>query len=387
MRKSLFLFLCTIAVAGTLSGCAETGFRLSAGNESSASISSADNAEIKEDNKEDNKEDEALSGVSVFESILGEFVSSSSVSEPEVEAEKTRFDKFMTDEEPVYFGMDIIKKLEWSTEFLSDNYFIEENTPYTISELISLLNDGLGAQTERPELKVEYISYRTVECGVEKTPALAVFFEGMELDSMAVEPLIIIMEKDDKLQAVYGINSGYRSSTNVNDEGVVSYGGSDGAGAHSCSYTLIDGEGNSVFLYSVRGMADYTWLYLGPDVHMDLYGIADEYGIADNVFIEQYSFKPYDYEAAERDYFEFIKDDMFTYYAINSNGEVSEDEGVYEEGNDYRTVFDMTGLSLSTPSEINARIKELEESYSLNPVANSFGNSMWETIDPSKAFS
>lgn len=267
------------------------------------------------------------------------------------------FEKFLKGEEKLHFDL--------YTDVYRDEY-IEglENGIFSADEEL-LIDDfikkfGEGASTYwGDEFELGDIKYAYIDCGADGKPDLALLIENSMIFNSGYDDIFVISEIDSKLELCYQFEYGYRSSGSINEYGYINYNGSDGASAHYYEYDYVNGNGEPGFLYSVEEYYGIYGLYV-PDVEVDMFELADDLGIGEKIYIEQYDFegRGQDTDLVDFDYGAYVRSLNYTYNAMDDDFNIVDDESIFEEESAYKKFWDQIGLPFNTRDEIDEMLWE-----------------------------
>lgn len=241
----------------------------------------------------------------------------------------------------------------WSYEELGKH--LKARSSYSFSDFTRGLSEGTADCFNFDAVGPGRISYSIVDCGNDGIPELALQFEQVGETAADINYICIIKLIDDKLQLVFEHEYGYRSYAFLNEYGLYTYGGSNGAMSHSIMYSYIDATGFCSFIYGVDDSLSAYSLYVpGNSEYLD---IADEEGISENIEIEQYYFE---YFTPDMDYEKYIKDCAYAYYPLDDEYNRLEGEQLKAaiEGGAYDRFWKSTGLTAYTEDAVMKLVDE-----------------------------
>lgn len=267
------------------------------------------------------------------------------------------YEKFFKGEEKLRFDL--------YTDVYRDEY-VEglENGIFSSDEEL-LMDDfikkfGEGASTYwGDEFKLGDVKYAYIDCGADGKPDLALLIQNSTIFDGEYDDIFIISEVDSKLELCYQFEYGYRSNGSINEFGYINYSGSDGAAAHYYEYDYVNGNGEASFLYSVEEYYGIFNMYV-PDLDIDMFELADDLGISEKIYIEQYDFdgRGKDSDLVDFDYGAYVRSLNYTYKAMDEEYNVVDDESIFEEESVYKTFWDQIGLPFNTQDEIDEMLWE-----------------------------
>ncbi|WP_026511669.1 lysozyme inhibitor LprI family protein [Butyrivibrio sp. LC3010] len=146
----------------------------------------------------------------------------------------------------------------------SDDAYIDEllglipaDEEYTISELVEKLNEIVHDENNYfSEGDVTATEFAYLDCGADNVPELALRFVGPFVEPES-EVTLIFKEMDGKAQLIYGFVIWSRSFTEINNNGVISGDGSNGASNHCSHMSYIDSDGVCKFGYYEEQELDF----------------------------------------------------------------------------------------------------------------------------------
>lgn len=270
---------------------------------------------------------------------------------PEVMSSDILYNKFLSGEEVLYFDEKATLNIDYIfDEFVSDEYRLDFSKGYTLEETIDAIRYAIW---EDEESTIGSCGYYMIDAGGDKNPELCVElsdFTAPDWDNIT----LIIKEIDGKLQCLYVMVSRSRFGYEVTYDGVISGGGSGGAGYHVYDESFIDSNGECVFLYEEESlMQDY-----------DSY-ISDAFERINDKMKE--AFERINNDANENGYFaetlfarfedKYPTEDYIAGFIIydKNNREVEETNPVYDE---IRQIFADEGVEVLSMDDFNDTIDE-----------------------------
>lgn len=204
------------------------------------------------------------------------------------------------------------KAIEWAYDDIEK--YISPETPYSMSEMTLGICNGIQDFYYTGIVAPSEIRYAYLDCGNDSVPELIIEYVGIGEDSVGSNVITVIKLIDDKLQCIFQGSYAYRGFAEVNEYGVYTYSGANGAASYNTEYSYINADGETLFLYGVNYDASAYSLYIPNNE-------------------------------------EFVKSCTYTYDILDGEE--------YHEG--YDRFWKSTGLTLSTEEEVEDMIKDIEE--------------------------
>ena len=247
-KKTILAILVATTMSFALTGCSKDTDDIPAPiTIDSASVS---NEESSAEVSDTSAEESASKGSESEQTASNENVTESenSSAQPDTasaEAGKELYEAFKSGKEKLY-----IQTTPVSPEMdLSYGPTYDSQDGYTLDELTAAVKEGYEQSNDKLNVSFSYL-----DCGDDGIPELALEFKGLGLynpedDSTVV---FIIKESGGKLYSYYHFETWARSSTEINEKGVISSFGSGGAAEHGGYEAFIDSTGHCKEVY-------YTW--------------------------------------------------------------------------------------------------------------------------------
>lgn len=327
MKKKLTALLCIITLAVSLFGC----------------------------NKSVSPEE-----VNTTESALGELLtteSPSSEDEPETESEM----ESATEENNVGGLYEAFLFEDAKSNCTLENGDAGE---YSLVELIEYYDNyfesefgGEGEDSILPQEKM----YGYIDCGLDGTDELVVYqrYDWVGCDEFCC--YFIFNAVDGHVNLIDQERHSSRGYVEINQAGVITSGGSNGASSHSYDISFINAEGKLITdfkseTYSSlpKALAPYYCIpdNIRPaDYPMDLYSYGDDYSF----YCEAYTFESYDYygDMDEDSYNSFLSSYFYCFYDSEGND--------VEPDSSYKGFYDEHGIAYYTQEEITQIIADHEK--------------------------
>lgn len=289
------------------------------------------------------------------------------------------YERFLKGEELLYF--DKIKVLANPDEPEKRNGIFANAGGLTLEEFN---RDYCGGMTEQwdEEYKTTDILYSFIDCGADEIPEMALEFTGGKLWESEYTDIFVIKYIDDKLELCYQDNAGYRSYCGLNKYGYAYRGGSNSAFSHSVEYHVVDAAGDEHFVYNVEYTYGISSVY-SPSADFDLYQIAVDAGVEDDVQVNIYNLN-YDDEAFSNDDFDYdayANSCLYTFFRVDEEGFKVDDTSIYEADSPYMTMWNSTKLPLYTEEEINEELWERKALFGITEkIENGADINDWKSI-------
>ncbi|MBR6402286.1 MAG: hypothetical protein IKS48_02750 [Eubacterium sp.] len=214
---------------------------------------------------------------------------------------------------------------------------------YTLSELRDDLYAGLS------QGNLESMEYAYIDCGADGVKEMALRIHGSFIEENS-SVTYVVKEMDSSLQVVYAYPEWSRSSTNLNEYGFISGGGSNGATNHCYEVAYINAEGKYNYGY-----------YQEEESNVDQFAINKEHSDYDltnlegNICVYSLRLDPYSAENAEPV--------AYSYNVYNKDtNESMEVPNLYSDS-PYKTVMDsFTGYEFISMDELKQKENEKLES-------------------------
>ena len=350
-KKSIALLTLMLAFTLTAIGCSKNNSDNESANNQAEPVSVSNENTIKIENAVDKAESSEENAVSDDGREIAEN-----------NEDMHKYEAFLNNEEPLYFTWFInsgnSELLNWEYDTVS-RYF-KADTAYTLSDFVSTCSEVM-TEDWGEDTKPQDFAYGYMDCGADGNKELVITLKEECPGQFLYDDMWIVKNIDDKLQVIFYMQYGYRSSLSMNEYGYCYYGGSNGAASHMDEYYYLDADGKLNYVY---GMEDNygIWSIYAPD-NDDLMQLGEELHIDESIEALQYHFDKY---RDTDDYSEYFKSSMWLYYKIDENYERISDTSIYEEGSDFKTYWDATGFPLNTEEEIDAAIKNRESGFGIN---------------------
>lgn len=214
-----------------------------------------------------------------------------------------------------------------------------------IVDRLDILRYGSGAV--EPYVQTGDVSYRLIDCGNDGLKELCV--EGEFNDEYGLH--MIVCCRNFGLRIAYIQDSWSRSDVSIDDNGVITTGGSGGATVHSSDYAYVDADGKYNFCYGVtQTLPVFDSMYVqkdeGEPVSLSAEGLDTEHlGLNEYRFEDENGKSAYYYE----------------YFVVDDDYNDITTEADYSDSFELKKRFADLGIKTYTSSEIKELIEARKE--------------------------
>lgn len=263
-------------------------------------------------------------------------------------ASMDRYEKFLAGNEKMFISKVNLGMDSWG-DFTPS---LQADGSYTIEEFLqAFFADRAGYYMQ--SYTVNELDYAYVDCGQDGRKELALnFYPSINGEEYSV--ILLVKDVNGRLELCFWTEDGYRSFNRINQDGIISRGGSGGASNWYDSSYGIDGEGNSFLIYEQQTCGCYDLCF--NDV--DFGEIASNLDV-DDISILRYSFDGYNAEEYdEESYKKYMEDCYYSYTTYPEPETADEIEAFYGAKSKYTKFMNLVTDNLYKPDEMEKVMAE-----------------------------
>ncbi len=226
---------------------------------------------------------------------------------------------------------------------------------YSYSEIIKFINMSIENDGD---FDVSSAGYAFLDCGDDGTTEMAVkIVSSSNYDEYS--KYLILDCVDGEVRLIASAEGYYRTTVTINEYGLMSVGGSNGASAYGYKHYFINADGEKELLYDSSVETNCSMAVI-PSYYID-----DEFMPADYpdalyteeganpVYVEAVTFEEYDSDFDDAKYREYLASHFFCFY--------DEHDKYVEPAKEYKDIYDKHGIKYYGPSDLEDLIVAHEE--------------------------
>ena len=242
-----------------------------------------------------------------------------------------------------YYMDNVYANIEYPA-FQDELFGYLKSREYTLPELIAEFNDIFKNEDRYfGDEGVTYVGYSYLDCGNDGNKELAIQIVCPVVEEYS-SLTMILKEMEGDIQVVHAFCQWSRSSSDINEYGVITSFGSSGATLHGWDTSIIDANGKYNFGYSEDEQADINMFHTGeehPEVDIDSY--------EGDIVIYSLRTKEYSEENAWPEYYS---------YAVYKDYQDEMDIPNLYTDSQYQKIMDTFGVDFIPMDEFNQKIED-----------------------------
>ncbi|WP_408070336.1 lysozyme inhibitor LprI family protein [Butyrivibrio sp. JL13D10] len=148
-----------------------------------------------------------------------------------------------------FYNNNILKNVDYPSDIEELIQLVPADKEYSLSELMAEFNKTFNDENNYFQHgDITGAEYAYLDCGSDGVKELAIRLTGPFVEQEG-EATLILKDIEGKAQIVYGFENWSRSFTEINNCGLISGSGSNGASNHGVDMSIIDADGNYRFGY------------------------------------------------------------------------------------------------------------------------------------------